>query len=88
MGTGADHLACYFPDKIFGSVIKWIKLTKIYLLWSTYPFSYYKPGCLVAPLATMLGTSVSLLLMFLARRFGQISSPVQEAHRSSSFTLF
>jgi hypothetical protein len=37
----------------------------------------------VAPLATMLGTSVSLLLMFLARRFGQISSPVQAAHRSS-----
>jgi hypothetical protein len=31
----------------------------------------------------MLGTSVSLLLMFLARRFGQISSPVQAAHRSS-----
>jgi hypothetical protein len=30
----ADHLACYFPDKIVGSIEKGIKLTKIYFLAS------------------------------------------------------
>jgi hypothetical protein len=30
----ADHLACYFLNKIFGSIKKWIILTKIDLLAS------------------------------------------------------